>query len=423
MLLVSAKRIDLLEKRLDEMENMLLSAKEPSCISKQDGSSMAVSASYTSDQSIETETSIEAHSWRLPPRSQVLSLLHEFFEQFNCVFPLFDQTSLVQTVGEHYDTEGEQIKSKGLWSAINVCLALAQRFRAMRYPHEGKEDQLSWAYLGNAMGVATDLLLQNEGLLGLQTLLGIAIFLQGTPEPHPMTVVVAASIELLHKLGLHREDPNSGLSASQSEQRRRVFWIAYIFDKDLSLRLNRPPLQHDDDFDVELPHESALDGQGKIATLDGTAWVNYFCLRVQLAIIQNSIFKEVYSVRASKQTEEQRNAVRARLTGKLERWGKSMPPEFRPRNLTKFLPQSSVLHMVILYLSYFNSLTVLHGHAIINQSWAENVLSSMERSIEETTSLRTTSLLPCRCPCCVDSARTSIYLINLLPFGDFAYTW
>lgn len=405
------------------MEDMLLIATQPSRRSEQDVSPMRASAPYILDKSLAAEDSIKTHTWRLPPRSEVLSLLQEYFNQFNCVFPLFDQKSLVQTVEEHYDTEGEQIKSKGLWSAINICLALAQRFGAMRYPHGGKEDQLSWTYLGNAMNVSTDLLSHNEGLLGLQSLLGIAIFLQGTPEPHPMSVVVAASIELLHRLGLHKEDRDSQMNASEREQRRRIFWIAYILDKDLSLRLNRPPLQHDDDFDVELPNESPLDGLGMISTIDGTVWVNLFYRRVQLGTIQNSIFKEIYSVRASKQTEEQREAVRARLQKTLECWGKSMAPEFRPRNLTKCLPQSSILHMIILYLSYFNCLTVLHGHSITNHSWAESVLNGLEESITETASLRTTSFLPCRCPCCVDSARTSIYLINLLPFGDFAYTW
>lgn len=419
----SAKRIDLLEKRLNEMEDMLLSVTGPSRSPKQAVSPVRLSAPDIQDKSLETGDYVETHTWRLPPRPEVLSLLQEYLNQFNCVFPLFDQTSLMQTVENQFVTEGEEVKSKSLWSAINICMALAQRFRAMRYPHGGKEDQLSWAYLGNAMSVSTDLLLHDEGVLGLQSLLGIAIFLQGTPEPHPMSVVVAASIELLHRLGLHKEDSDPELNTSEREQRRRIFWIAYVLDKDLSLRLNRPPVQHDDDFDVELPHESPLDGLGKIFTIDGTAWINLFYLRVQLATIQNSIFKEIYSVRASKLTEEQRKAVITRLTKKLECWGKSMAPEFRPRNLTKSLPQSSILHMVVLYLSYFNCLTVLHGHSITNHSWAENVLKGLEYSVTETASLRTTSLLPCRCHCCVDSARTSIYLINLLPFGDFAYTW
>jgi Fungal specific transcription factor domain len=54
----------------------------------------------------------------------------------------------------------------------------------------------------------------------------------GTPNPQPSFFLVAAAIRLAHSLGLHKRGTNFGMNASEIEQRKRVFWIAYMLDKE-----------------------------------------------------------------------------------------------------------------------------------------------------------------------------------------------
>lgn len=58
-----------------------------------------------------------------------------------------------------------------------------------------------------------------------------ALFLQGTPNPQPSFFLVAAAVRLSHSIGLHKKGSGFNLNAVEVEQRKRVFWIAYMLDK------------------------------------------------------------------------------------------------------------------------------------------------------------------------------------------------
>lgn len=54
----------------------------------------------------------------------------------------------------------------------------------------------------------------------------------GTPNPQPTYYFVAAAIRLSHSIGLHKRGSGFNLNAAEIEQRKRVFWIAYMLDKE-----------------------------------------------------------------------------------------------------------------------------------------------------------------------------------------------
>jgi hypothetical protein len=56
--------------------------------------------------------------------------------------------------------------------------------------------------------------------------------LLGTPNPQPTYFFVATAMRLAHSIGLHKKGANFSLNAAEVEQRRRVFWIAYMLDKE-----------------------------------------------------------------------------------------------------------------------------------------------------------------------------------------------
>ena len=107
----------------------------------------------------------------LPPKAETLSLLKDFFENFNCMFPLFHEPTFYHLVDKHYAMD--PYEGSGWWASLNVALAIAHRLRVMSNLVPQEEDQKAWGYLKNALAVQTELTMRNTDLLSVQALLGM----------------------------------------------------------------------------------------------------------------------------------------------------------------------------------------------------------------------------------------------------------
>lgn len=107
----------------------------------------------------------------LPPKEEALSLFKDFFENFNCMFPLFHEATFMHLVERQYSRD--PYEGSGWWASINVVLAISHRLRVMSNLVPQEEDKKAWLYLKNAMGVLTELTMRNTDLLSVQALLGM----------------------------------------------------------------------------------------------------------------------------------------------------------------------------------------------------------------------------------------------------------
>ncbi|MCJ1314486.1 hypothetical protein MMC25_008168 [Agyrium rufum] len=353
-------------------------------------------------------------SLRLPPLNEARLLVEDYLDSFNRVVPLFDPTTLTQLMSKNYTRDLQD--DSPWWAAMNIVFALAYRMRAMSMPDDPKQDQLAWGHLQNALGVASELSLTRTSLLGLQALLGMAVVLQGTPNPYPASMLVAAAVRLCHNLGMHKREGYASADPSDVTQRIRVFWIAYVLDKDFSLRLDQPPLLTDDEVVVDLPSNQLSDDLGLLYAYGGTCVIDIFRLRCQLAIIQGKIYSKLYSARALKLPwQERTNAVTA-LSRLLESWKCSIPTELRPDRLTSNLKGSDLVHIMILFLTYFNCLCLVHRCIFNSTGWMEHVRKANGGSLEPCMGKESQEF-------CFSAARASIRLVRLGPQGNFACIW
>ncbi len=107
----------------------------------------------------------------LPPLNESLSLLKDFFENFNCMFPLFHEPTFMHLVRRQYSRD--PYDGSGWWASLNCALAIAHRLRVMSNLVPQEEDQKAWGYLKNALGVLAELTMKNTDLLSVQALLGM----------------------------------------------------------------------------------------------------------------------------------------------------------------------------------------------------------------------------------------------------------
>ncbi|KAJ3496022.1 hypothetical protein NLG97_g2975 [Lecanicillium saksenae] len=395
--------------------------------------------SRTGDDSFQemiSEVSVDDHKWTnwkpevfgdlfqrpvfrpLPPKQEALSLLTDYFENFNCMFPLFHQPTFMHLVERQYSSNPYQ--GSGWWASLNCALAIAHRLRVMSNLVPQEEDEKAWAYLKNAMGVFSELTMRNTDLLSVQALLGMALFMQGTPNPQPSFLLIAAAIRLSHSIGLHKRGSGFNLNPIEIEQRKRVFWIAYMLDKDLCLRSGRPPAQDDDDMNVDLPDANPDDNIGNIPLADGKGKMNLFRVMCEFAVIESHVYKRLYSTKATKQSDGELLNTIGELDQQLEEWKDRIPIEFRPEHEIKASHTPLILHVVMLHFAYYNCLTTIHRMSVHHGYWTSRLANY---AIQGLNARPLNPRVFSSAALSTAAARASISLLKYVPQGDFACVW
>ncbi|KAF4966842.1 hypothetical protein FSARC_5521 [Fusarium sarcochroum] len=342
----------------------------------------------------------------LPSKPVALELITDALKSFNTFFPIFDESDFMHKFHDQYLDSSPGNPS--WWACINLVLALAHRFRSMRTYDTGYESTQAFGHIHNALAVVAELNIMHSNLAAVQALVGLAIVLQGTANPHPASVLTAAAIRLAQALGLHRQIPHDSLPKNEIEQGRRVFWHAYLLDKDISLRMRQPFAQDDEDMDAELPSDNLF----QPPSLGGSNTTDLFRSRIGLAVIQGQVYKRLYSVQAARQSEIQRQEVAQELNSIIGYWksGVDIDIEDGPMAPLQAPLKIEVLHLLILRFTYVSCLVMIDVHTpdttnlLLDVSQMHGTYSIFERA-------------------CVTESRKAAQLIHLIPHGDYAIVW
>ncbi|KAF2097365.1 hypothetical protein NA57DRAFT_57956 [Rhizodiscina lignyota] len=366
----------------------------------------------------------------LPPLEETLPLVQEFFQRVNAAYPLFHESQFMRIVRCLYTQPPSQHDPLHR-ASLQVVLSHAHRIRAMHFALQDQdyrvalEDSKASELLRASQSVLSDLTTAAPSLLSVQVLLNMTMIYKGTFNQQPALVLLAIAIRLAHRIRLHarvERDPHGNpLDPELIEQRRKVFWIAYVLDKDLSLHHGQPSLIDDDDTDLELPPLNPEDGSGDIYTLDGRVKFNLFRSRVDLACIESRIYKDLFSLRARGQSDIERESLVKSIETALEDWKNSLPPEFRVENIASKVSSTSLIHISIVHFVHFHSLARIYRVYSRDAGWIRNIGQCPCNNIDFEQSLKDLShQLPLVWPKMVTSARSCLSLKRHTPQGDSA---
>ncbi|KAH7122740.1 fungal-specific transcription factor domain-containing protein [Dendryphion nanum] len=366
-------------------------------------------------------------SMALPPLEHVLPIAKIFLKSFNAALPLFYDDTLLCLIHNFYNAPYPQ-RDPVAWAAINIVLALAHRNNLVST--SSSNTNLSIEYLNKAESVLSSIVLGDTQLLNIQVLVGMVLLLQASPDLTPSLILIATTMRLAHKIGLHDRTASAHMGAVDARQRACVFWMAYILDKDLSMRLKQPSIQLDDDVNLELPSLEVFPYQvnnrcindtsvsvssGIIVTTDGTVEMNYFVTRIQLAVIEGGVYDYLYSTRSQKRNIEERSHALETIACALETWKASIPFEF-----SAFMAPDTVSPIVLQLLAVLHS-TSLACTTLLNQAnawntyWMEGIRKYAVESILPT--------LPPQWEALVDEARQLTALLGALPHQNRWNFW
>ncbi|CAM1501196.1 Fc.00g103580.m01.CDS01 [Cosmosporella sp. VM-42] len=336
----------------------------------------------------------------LPPLEEVLPVVDHYFTVYNPIIPLFHQPTFMKMLNAWYNHRIP--RDKAIWAAVHIVMALGYRT-----PRIGATEtapiQIHKANqcLRNAQAIVSELVTRDEDLLGIQILLGIVMLFQNSRDPKPASVIIGTAVRLAHRLRLHSSDAARFFSPEETEQRSRVFWIAYTLDKaskpgfallqdseltcrqDISLRARTPSAQFDDDIDIALPHVMPEDGIGLVWTSDGKSHFNYHRLRVELSYIEGRVYDLLYSNRATKIKIQERQRRVERLQIQLDQWYGRIPSVFQIDHVAQTVGPSQLIQMTKMHHAFLLAEVMTHGIYSRDADWVTRVSTFSRAAIDE----------------------------------------
>lgn len=156
---------------------------------------------------------------------------------------------------------------------------------------------------------------------------------------------------------------------------RRLFWVAYILDRNMALYTGQEPVIVDEycnlslqDTNAPLANAQTTSGTGQLSDTDfyRTPWL--VGDRLQLFFLKSKVLKLLHSVHMMEHRGSQLLRTIRELDIELEEWRASVPAQLRPTlsvaQHTLFLDIHSSdesLQRLILSLEYYHLLLVIHG--------------------------------------------------------------
>ncbi|KAK2612262.1 hypothetical protein QQS21_001688 [Conoideocrella luteorostrata] len=322
----------------------------------------------------------------LPPLADIMPVVEHYFETFSPIIPLFEKSSFMHMLEQWYIDPSTH--HKAAWAAIQVVLAIALRSPTpgILLGSEGTDrHHRANFFLKNAQSVVSDLVTRDKDLLGIQVLLGIVILFQNSSDASPASVIIGTAIRLAHRMRLNSKLHERYYSPEENLRRQRLFWVAYILDKDISLRIQVPSVQVDTDIDIEIPPASPQDDIGVLFTHDRSSSFHYHRSMIHLAQIQGKVYEQLYSNSAGKTSRQVRQARVQQLDRMLSHWYNSIPTAFRIGNVDSSIGDIGQIQMTKMYHTYLLVLVMTYGIYSHDANWVQAIRSGDRGAIKDLT--------------------------------------
>ncbi|KFZ12161.1 hypothetical protein V502_07238 [Pseudogymnoascus sp. VKM F-4520 (FW-2644)] len=199
----------------------------------------------------------EAHSIlgvSLPSKEIINDLLEEYFDSVHW----FSLVIYGPSFRRQYDSvaDGYAYQSqKGFLILLATVLGIASWYRAETSVSNSKfsnEDWGGWRVKLFAVAETRFLELMDErSLASLQTCLLLGTYHVYHGRPNASLALLGATIKIAQAMSLHRESVRSG--SDENEERKRVWWTIYTWDRFASITYGRPLGINDSDCNVSLP--------------------------------------------------------------------------------------------------------------------------------------------------------------------------
>lgn len=195
----------------------------------------------------------------LPSRETAIDLTRLFFAHFQVQYPILIEDAFLQDISALYDggVINQDLQStlrKRFMLTIVISIALLCLSR-----ENPNAVVLAESYSAQALLNLT-VIMQKKTMEALQCLLLLLLYSLLSPTKAPIWYISGLCMRMCVDLGLHMERSITfcALEAKipkpiEVDSKRRLFWVTYTFDQNLSMILGRPFTLKEENIDVEYP--------------------------------------------------------------------------------------------------------------------------------------------------------------------------
>ncbi|KAL0938319.1 uncharacterized protein CTRU02_204929 [Colletotrichum truncatum] len=282
-------------------------------------------------------------------REEAIELLMPLYDDVIANYPLLNFHYFADRFETVPDAE-ETFNSTSGWAYMNTVIAVGTRWKTINSAFQ-EVCQLAWPFLKNAFSVLTELMVRGSDLLSVQAIVAMAVYMQGTTCSRTAALLSSAAVRLSQNIGLHRQSCTMmSMRVQEVEARSRVFWAAYILDKEMGLNHGLDSTQDDDDIETELP--TGL-GNG----------VDILNLRAKLAMVESSIRRRLYTTKGLRLAEDDVVKAIIDLDALLEEWRLSLPVDLQPSYDTPQAGSDIAPDVLNLHLAFYRCVLMVHWAA------------------------------------------------------------
>ncbi|EPQ32023.1 uncharacterized protein PFL1_00221 [Pseudozyma flocculosa PF-1] len=300
------------------------------------------------------------------------ALIDIFFERVNRYMPIINEAQF-----RHEYTSQPELRDDYEWTRVALGIFMVgslhlQDPRTLYTPDQPFSQGLKiWSFIKTSFCIQSPV---KVPVRELQLLMLCTLFQLSCDFPATTSwTLLGVTIRLLQEYGVHRRmTPRMvGLSRLEAETLRRLFWICYSWDREMSSHMGRPVMLNDDDIDTELPLEvddeyifaAGNEGPPPTQPPGKPATISAFVCSLRLEEILGRTLRSVYAIPATKSRygfmgKEWDQRIVAEVDSALNNWLETVPAHLRySPNLDNdtWLIQSSML-----YIRYYHCQILVH---------------------------------------------------------------
>ncbi|KAJ5089046.1 hypothetical protein N7532_007730 [Penicillium argentinense] len=309
-----------------------------------------------------------------PPMDLVFDLLEDYFDAIHWFSLAIYEPKFRKLLNSIADGSANP-SQRPFILLLSVMLGMATWYRSQRSGTDLTENSDQWRVW------STDLLkvvesnlvevMDRPSITAIQTcvLLGSHHVYHG--RPNLAFSLLGATIKMSQSLGLHRHSSRG--TTEDIEEKKRIWWTIYTWDRFASIAYGRPLGISDKDCDVEMPADLPENPNFVSSTSDPSSFITYSPYQRELNrlyLIASPALKEVFGSRTTGTSDQLTGDAYYELareaTQNLQAWSLSLPShlsldleqDFRPD--ADLRSRAHALQSLSLQLTYDNVLIVLH---------------------------------------------------------------
>lgn len=296
----------------------------------------------------------------LPPDEIAAEYVKAYFTTCQIIFPIVQRKSFERAWRENLDPSATMdISWYMLQNAILAMGAFTSKSASTpaSYRH-AKEEALS--YFNNALNAHASLLPSQASLMAIQALCVMFMFTQQIGNRELAYRCLSFATKLAMRKGLHKMTANrSDVDSAHRNEKERVFWVLYFFDKIFALDAGLPSNIEDADVSCSFPGQKDMNPE-EFSGRD----IELLLQMARYAHICSKIRTRLYSATALNRDLKELLSVRDALCHDLSLWRDGIPPEYHakktPFRVSSLPPQVKPTRALLLRIAYQCALGNIH---------------------------------------------------------------